>query len=454
MKLTKSTALLLTATMLLVSTAFTSCKNQENIDSHDPFDTTLPSVDDHSLLNQSNSTYDPAESNGELKMYSTVKYKGVARYGDLCVDDTLRYYAFSEPEQISNETPLCFDPLCKHLYDGTCQGRINGYYGEYPTFVFFDLYDHANEGVLYIGYKQTNSISANGEEIERANDYCFERYDLSTGKREVIVNNLKNTVVDMCTYGDYIYFVENTTAKTVSLCRVHKSGSSVERLDSFLASSIEILEIHEGTIYFTVDEKTLYSCSVKLDQPKKCIDLQDLCGDEGEQGVFQFITGGYLYYFANYETVSATAPNGTTWSETDTKCDCFRVPLSDFSVKPEKIVEDMVSSMNLYYAFTENVLYYQPMVYRCVPKKDDFAISISDGQLIAMDLNTLESKVVAEKTGLTIMIHAAYDDTVLFGGHWYDEAAEELSGEGQNQLIGYSNGAPYKMWISYNGFVA
>ena len=57
---------------------------------------------------------------------------------------------------------------------------------------------------------------------------------------------------------------------------------------------------------------------------------------------------------------------------------------------------------------------------------------------------------MAKDTGLTIMIHGAYDDVVLFGGHWYDAIGKDLSGEGQNQLIGYSNGDPYKLWLSYN----
>lgn len=451
MKLTKLTSLLLTTTTLATVIVLSSCKKTDDMNLDTPFDSTVFTEKNQPLLNPTNSSYNPKESNGALKMYSASKYKGAAKYGDLCVDNTLRYYDFQKPEHIADETPLCFDPLCEHLYDGTCQGRIIGYYGEYPTFVFFDLYDHADAGVLYIGYKQANCVTVNGEEIERPNDYCFERYDLSTGKREVIANNLKNTVTEMCTYGDYIYFVESTTAKSASLCLIHKSGSSVKKLEGITASSIRILNIEEDTVYFVADEETIYSATVKLENPQKCIDLQNLCGDNNTQGVFQTITGGYLYYFANYEKVSVTDPNGKIW-DGDTMCDVFRVPLSDFTAKPEKIVDNIVASLNLFYSFTENTFYYQPMVYRCVPKKDFYAISISDGQLFALDLNTLENKVVAKDTGLTIMIHGAYDDVVLFGGHWYDAIGEELSGEGMNQLLGYANGDSYKMWISYNGY--
>lgn len=450
----------LITTLLLVSTLasvlqLTACKNNEN-SPENPFavDGLSPDPNKNNQLSINSKTGWTADNpHGEKIMYGKGTNGSILRFNDMMIGlsnygSCYGYFSFEEP----NDTKLiCFDPLCLHLpQQESCPAIINHsrdnpnqiYYESYPSGMYLDLYENSESPVIYYFYRRDSFYTINIEEVgHRDPVYCIERYDLSQGKRYAVVDDLENTILQACNYGDYVYYVlDMGDDKGQELYRVHKSGTKPEKYDrTEIAESLRIADVIDDKFYYIVDERCIFQANLDLTDSKMILDMASVKGENDSNGVIEGVYSGYLYYFADVETV---------WADTytDQKANLYRIPMSDLEKTPEKVAENVLYSGDCY-RFTEKTLYYEPCVHKIDNSEGGHTlINTCDGKLFALDLKTGESKTIVEDSGMTIYPLYAWDDMVVFAGWAYTESGVKNAGNNDNLLVAYASGEPYEIW--------
>lgn len=456
----------LAVVLLLLTTAFsalqlTSCKDTSDAPEN-PF-----AVDKMNSHGDNQSNADPetgwieGQSTGEKHLYGKEPLNSILRYGDMLIGTTSYsnldgYFSFEKPDDAKL---ICFDPHCRH-WKGleNCPAAINFFHNSeaepgkyYPMGMYIDQYESVDAPVIYYYYRRNYMYTINAEEAGyRDPVYCIERYDLSQGKRYAILDNVENTIQQACNYGDYVYYVLDISDgknQMQKLCRVHKSGSEPEEFDlTELPQTLKIIDGIDDQLYYLVNERYLYRCTLDLTDSEMVLDMSSVKGKDGSNGVVAGSYSGYLYYFADVETVRAGEEEG---SASDEKCNLYRIPMDELTNTPETVVTGMLYRSDCY-RFTEETFYYVPCVFKYVDddklEKVETAVNLCDGKLMALDLKTNESKTIVENSGMTIFVKYAWDDIVVFSGWAYDESGLENSGGNGNLLLAYTSGQPYKIW--------
>ena len=470
MKLTRLTSLLLTATTLATGIALSSCKNQTT-NPDNPFaqgSANLPQNNNSNTPNTNHPNWAPGKVTGEKKLYGkTVRGDATIRFGDMFISlgDSclLNYFSLDNPR---GAEILCFDPLCLHLpQDEKCSAVINHYlpeYGDtarYPSTMYADEYENKESPVIYLFYRRDTMFTIDTQSAGRRDPvYCIERFDISKGYREIIMDNIENTILQMCNYGDYIYYVlDMGENEGQMLYRIHKSGGEPEQLDREEgALSLTIMDVVDDQLYYVVNSRYIYRCNLELNGSTKVLDMSDVKTNDGKSGVVAGSYCGYLYYFADVETVYSK-PNQKGASIE--KCNLYRLPMSDLTQTPERIVEGMIYSPDSY-CFTDETLYYEPCVFQYVDESERVnpmvnyytVVNTCDGKLYAMNLKTAESKLIVENSGMAIYPMYAWNDIVLFSGWAYKESGVENAGNNNNLLIAYASGEQFHYLCSAGGF--
>ena len=381
---------------------------------------------------------------------------GTVRTGDLFIEiffgNLLGYYTMDDPK---NGQIFCFDPTCTHgPQDESCNAVINAYLPtageteEYPISMFVDMYENASSPVIYIAYRRDDFYTVNDVPAEREPCYCIEKLDISVGKREVVADDIKYTIDQICSYDDCLYYVLDMGGSDGKMMyRLKKEGGKPEQLDrDENAIDLCILDATGDKLYYTVNNRYLYRCSLNLKGSEKVFDLGELKGSDGNKGVIAGMFYDYLYFFTDIEEVFFKEDQPMA---VDYKGSCFRLPVNDLGGTPETVAQNIMYAPN-YYAFTEGTFYYEPCVYRAVDKSEQegycMPFSLSDGVLMAYDMVSGEHRTVAEKTGLDINIRYAWNDIVFISGWPYDATGVKLSNSDTNLILAYSNGDEYRVW--------
>ncbi len=405
--------------------------------------------------------FEPGTSNGEKRLYgkdSSLLIKFNEMMIELGTANQLYYYSIND---IADKQILCFDPLCQHLpQQESCSAEINLYLTEvlpdgshgpsYPWYMYLDCYEGSDSPVIYFAYRRDDFYAVNLEETgTREPVYCIERYDISQGRRYTVLDNIQYTVEQMCNYGDYIYYVLNRGEdEGQKLYRVSKAGGKSDSLDlGVKADNIEMIEAASDKLYYVVDSQYIYRCNLDLTGSEQVLDMGEVKGANGSNGVVAGAYGGYLYYFADTETVYSKSDNEGYSGQ---KCNLYRMPMNVLGGTPELVVENMLYRLDCY-RFTESVLYYEPCVFKQADPSEQTdserlytSVNLSDGTLMALDLDTLESKAIVENSGMDIYLNFVYEDCVLFAGWAYNDSGLDYSGDDENLLIAYSSGEPFK----------
>lgn len=491
MKLSKLTSILLAGIMLSACLLpLSGCKKKTN-DSDNPFNVGSVNTGKNGQTNNAPASTDGnGQSNtptpdtgwtqgtvsGEKRLYGKQNYSnpqtlkigdemsGIMRYGDMLIgevnyDNKFGYYSFDDPD---SARLICFDPLCLHLIQqDSCPAFINykqninpsgtlpRIYSD-PMGMYIDLYESTDGPVIYRYYKRSDYYTVGVyQQEQRESFYCIERYDMAKGKLTAVLDNEKNTITQACNYGDYIYYVLDCGKEGQIIHRIHKSGGKPERYDlEEEAESIFIVDVVDDKLYYVFDEQYLYRASLDLTENEEILDLSELKGTDGTVGVMQGIYCGYLYYIADVSTVWAGTPENSPSTE---KANLYRIPIGDLTKAPEMVVEGMNIGKRDY-LFSENTMYYTP----CVFEYGEYAnasmavnvetINKCDGKMMALDLNSGNSKTVVEDSGMTISPLLAWDDRVVFAGWAYTSAGKDNAGESNNLLIAYTSGEAFEVW--------
>ena len=466
-KLIKLTSLMLTAATLATGIAFTSCTKQTT-NPDNPFGSnpmaqlTSGQGAANDPSNQTpNLNWTPGEVTGEKKLYGKTEIGDVVmRFGDLFFSRgdgaLMNYFTLDNP---GGAEILCFDPLCLHLpQDEKCSAIINSYLRDwgsttvYPFGWYIDEYENNQSPVIYFFYRRDDTYTIDTQSAgHREPVYCIERFDISKGYREIIMDNIEYTMQRMWNYGDYIYYIlDRGDEEGQMLYRIHKSGGEPKQLDREEgALSLTVMDVVDDQLYYVVNSRYIYRCTLALEESTKVLDMGDVKSATGKNGVVAGSYCGYLYYFADVETVY-TEPNKQGYSQE--KCNLYRVPMSDLTADGECVVENMIYSPDNY-RFTEETFYYLPCVWEAADKSQQpnseviyyNPINNCDGKLYAMNLKTAESKLIVEDSGMTNRIYYAWNDIVLFSGLAYNESGLKNQGNGSapNLLIAYPSDQPY-----------
>lgn len=452
-------SLILSLTCLI---SLAACKRNADTDpTNDPSLTDNGALSDNGNIFASGSAsaeYDPNAAHGVKRVYGTLNAREMLEWNDAIgfdyergVDHTI-YYLFDDP---AKGYVLCFDPLCDHggdycpAFDNDAFEEIDGYTVTFPNHIVLDRYDNADSPVFYRAYKQPEVYNPMpGVSATREVSYRITRYDVSSGRRITLLDEIDGTITSLNTYGDHIYYTESAGDDRTTLRRLHKSGGEPIVLSSEGATTITLLDITDQTVYYTVDERYLYSCSADLTSPERLLDTAELKGSNDKPALLQRIQGGYLYYFGNYEGVTVSKADGTVQLSDLYKWDCFRLPISDLTAEPELVAEDICGGF-LQSAFTEHYFYYEPAVFSYSDYSGSLlGVNFSGGDLCAVDLKTLVHSTVVEDCGLNIDIEHTYGDEVIFGGTPADSKGSSIWQDGRIWFRAYPDGRDYHAWIN------
>ena len=422
--------LLILISLVLILSLF-SCKKSDDTGKNEE----IAQTTDDNIKPIDPSIYDPNAAHGTKKLYRDNIFDSIV-YRSITEDLRLMYTEFKDSEKYSM---LCFDPACSHGDDSSCIAKFDNYVDNdkgfaYPSFIVADGYDLAERPVLYVCYKLSPTYLVNDVLVPRDADYVIERFDFTESKRSVIISDIKEDVKEFVTYGDKLIYTAGKSIYSVS-----KSGGTPTEIKYPDSETISIINIYDDKIYFSVDESVVCTCGTSLENPEKVIELASLT-DRVDDAVFKYITGGYLYFIGDYELFEKPV-EGSEFSRQYAACSCYRLPLDDLGKTPEKIVEGMAAYMPNFYKFSDNRLYYQISA----AQNYEYSPSIwnpSDGKISVIDLGTLETKLIAENTGMMNMIMYAFDDYILFSGSAYDLSDNMSSYNGvPSCVIAYSDGS-------------
>lgn len=432
-------------TVLALCTASSSCNTKK----HDEYD----------FRASTDTGYDPSAKHGEKSLYGRagVNKNFVFRKDDFYLEFYFKWLMYYSSEERENGNMLCFDPSCKH-WDDNCSAYINIYVSEkegekiYPYFFFIDQYDNVESTVIYFAYRRSQWGVINDVEYEREPNYCIERFDISEGKRRVIAEDLKYTIDQFCSYGDDLYFVADTGDDDIGkmLFVLGKSGGMTSHiLPEKTARSISLEDVQNDRLYFIVNDRYLCSCKLDLSDQRFEFDLTEIKGNDGSAGLYKGMYNGYLYYFCSIEGQRYYEDALTEGEHKGSLC---RLSLSDLNVAPELIAENIYTDP-IYCAFTDGTFYYEPFVYERlepVPGTNLMPLNLSDGKLMAYDMDTGEHRLIAENLYINIDIRYAWKDMALITGWAYCKEGQVNSNSDNKLLVVYSDGREYGVWREYN----
>ena len=415
--------------------------------------------DEYDFNASTDTGYNSNARHGEKALYGRagVNTNFVFRKDDFYLEFYFKWLMYYSSEERENGKMLCFDPSCKH-WDDNCSAYMNVYVSQkegekiYPYFFFIDHYDDVESIVIYIAYRRSQWGVINDVEYEREPNYCIERFDISEGKRRVIAEDLKYTIDQFCSYGDDLYFVADTGDEDIGkmLFVLSKSGGMTSHiLPENNADEISLEDVFNDRIYFVVNAKNLYSCNLDLSDLKFESDLSELNGPDGSAGIYKGIYKGYLYYFCSIEG-QKYYPDALIDGEH--KGNFCRLSLTGLKNAPELLVENIFTD-SIYSAFTDGTFYYEPFVYERlepVPGTNLMPLNLSDGKLMAYDMDTGEHRLIAENLYINIDIRYAWKDMALITGWAYCKEGQVNSNSDNKLLVVYSDGREYGVWREYN----
>ena len=154
-------------------------------------------------------------------------------------------------------------------------------------------------------------------------------------------------------------------------------------------------------VYYHDIAGNIYRATFDLQNPEFIYYAESISAMDPEH-VGTFIYGEYLYYETDYETVPYPMSIDGTMVINFAKHSIRRVPLDNLYGESELVAENVLD--NYVFGVGNNVLYYQP----CVMAEEveepgkEYYFNFTGGQLLGVDLDTLEPAKIINDVGLDI----------------------------------------------------
>lgn len=269
---------------------------------------------------------------------------------------------------VPKATPLCFDPFCQHKTYGQNNGMICSLNFDNRRFESI----RNSQPIYCIDYKESSGVSpvfyivageseykVVGEQVVEnvADDYAIYKYNTALGKREIIAENLPDSITSLTICGDYIYYYSSE-----GLTAIDKTGRQVGNSES----AVHILAYENGILYLSDSMGKIYTSGEDLSNLKFVYTVDTSQMDyqavihllQATATPFGYVVeDGYLYFCSNPQVIwTSTVSDRRQYSSS-----IYRVPLNDLTVTPELIVSDQCYSGFLY-GVRDSKLYFVPSI--------------------------------------------------------------------------------------------
>lgn len=318
---------------------------------------------------------------GDYLYYPAHYYGGfnaILSYTKLSDLQTADFNRSSERQPTPQPTPVCNNPFCGHkpyninngvycpLYFGVHRGDPNQITPGAPinwsqTYYCID-YSESNGSmpVFYICAAEPEYTVVGEQVIEtESKDAAVYRYDVATGKRTIIADNLPDSIYFFALSGEYIYF-----SSSEGLIAMNKNGDEVGKYTSD-DHLFHILEVADDTLYICDESGGLYTSDRRLSRVEKVFsyrfDLSELSSDYAalQMGDYNYVppygytvSDGYLYFCADY-----VCEYQSEYRE-HYSASLYRIPLGDPDGSPELLAENVNS--NELIGVHDSIAYYVP----------------------------------------------------------------------------------------------
>ena len=231
-------------------------------------------------------------------------------YGDtvyILKDTTLYARLLHNPEM--GEVPVCSDSLCSH-YDENCPL----FFGGLAAYMLLDKREsdeNKNMPVIYFVYHDIYWDYKKSTTVD--NGYAIKRYDAGTNVSTDIVKGYIDNIMQICLYGDTIYYLVYNSESGYHLEAVDKNGGN-HRILNCDHEVFAVRYADENTVLCTDMAGNLYRTDPAL---SKCEFFMKSNADYG----LVYISGGYVYYpddISVYDTIGGKEFR---------KCSVYRVPI-------------------------------------------------------------------------------------------------------------------------------
>ncbi len=349
--------------------------------------------------------------------------------GNYCITgwgNKLYYYPVDETVNENEYTVLCFKPGCTHPDNSSCPA----YTGNYIASIDSTVLDFHEGGKAPVLYYTTYNFKTRCTSVRR--------YNLWNGEQSTVLDDFKNTVSSILTYGDWLYLKTDQN----KLYRLSKSCGELIELTEFspdadqpYANDFDLLGVTNDRLYIWADIFKLYSVALDFSDMRLEFDMTGRNPDYGakqDANPYFYIKNGYLYYMDDMEAVSLENLE-LNFIIYEIKCNLYRLPIDRLSEEPELILEGIAHGGS-YHRYAENYLYYEPLDFKYSNIAFDYR-DISNGELRILDLNTLDDKSILRDTNLTICITDSYGTSIHFSGYM-----TEKKGSLGSYTFSYSSG--------------
>lgn len=442
--------LTLTLSLLLLGTLFTSCKQNELPPELTQTGPGTGYYDDYVVPTEYTNAY-MTNGHGSYRMYknnfyycNNASFIEYIHLNDPNVDlRTLK--PSKDGAEFAVQHSICTDPLCGHTFsDQNCLAYSESMLAQ---FLIDEVESAGGNPVFYIiAYPNFDRLSSD-----------IYRLDSSAGTKEVIVS-VSETINKMAVYEDSIYFVTQSSDDTYKLNMIKKTGGDVVSLTPG-GGSVRMIGGNKYGIFVSDNEGRIYLVDHALESAEVIYTLDNIYTDSS--GYFSaFIDGDYLYYDADYEAVEVPELSDSFGALIRTKNSLYRVRIDN----PKKEEAELVATdvfEGVVYGIYKGELYYAPMDMQVVTTNDESSenlkfddgitdFSCNDGEIRAVNLTTLETRVVIKGCGLDISVGPAFlvTDRFIIGVMWPYRTGFGLLHEYAGSwmvLYDFESGAIYRM---------
>lgn len=308
-----------------------------------------------------------------------------SKLSDLVTADLTVKSGVNATQKVPNFQPVCNNPFCMHksynindgaycqLYFGVHRGDINDpTVGENWSQTYYCLDYGESKGELPVFYicAAEPEYTVIGEQVieTESRDAAIYRYDSSTGKRTMLVDNLSDSIYFFAQSGDYLYY-----ASPDGLTVLNKTGKQIGRIESE-GRLYHILDVVDDTLYICDELGDLYTADRELNRVEQkfsyTFDLSELdplfhasvLGDTAYVPPYGYtISDGYLYYCADFK-VEYEDERSSKYSSS-----IYRIPLSALNSSPEHLADGVRA--DCIYGVNSGKVYYNPYTYDPETKK-------------------------------------------------------------------------------------
>ena len=295
---------------------------------------------------------------------------------------------------LPKDYPVCTDS--SHDHDSK-EEPVGCFDYKVMTFLI-DAYESAG-GSPIVYRTRYGGFADSDKDIDSDKDSEIIRYDTGkmTGDKLVSVSD---GITDVMTYDQWLFFMTCTADGVYSINVVSKKGGEITTLEVG-KHGWSLMWANDDHVYYQDTAGNIYRATLDLQNAEFFFYAETISAINPDR-IGTFIHRNYLYYDADYETVSYSLSVDGTQVINLAKHSIRRVPLGNVNGESELVAENVLDSY--IFGVGNNVLYYQPCIMAEEIKEPEkqYYYNWTGGQLLGVNLDTLEQVDMINDIGLDL----------------------------------------------------